>query len=276
MFKLMSTLLLTTLLHATTLMAATDAKTNVTTTNSSPLTVNKVPISQETFADSMRDKLSKGAQDSPQLRKAVLDELVIAEALAQQAIATKLNSNPDIKRAFANAQREILAQAYLIQQYNQHPITDTDVKQEYDRQVALTKEGRNATEYKASQIVVSDEQTALTIINRLNAGEDFASLAKTVSIDPSAQKNGGDLPWSLPDQLIAPLGDTLMGLTKDTFTTTPVKTDLGWHILKLTDSRPFKAPSFEETQPHLKQSLIERRKQEIIQQVMQKTSINTK
>jgi peptidyl-prolyl cis-trans isomerase C len=236
------------------------------------VTVNKVAISQATFADAMRDQLQRGAKDSQQLRSAVMDELIVAEALAQQATKTKLANNPDVKRALANAQRAILAEAYVIQQLKDSPITDAQVRAEYDRQIAMTKEGRNATEYRIAQLVTKDESSAKAAITRLNVGEDFNTVAKATSIDPEVARSGAELPWSLPDQLIPPLGDAVVGLANGAVSE-PIATSVGFHVLKLLDARPFKAPSFEESKQGIRMALVERRKQEIIRGVMEKTEV---
>lgn len=236
------------------------------------VTVNKVAISQATFADAMREQLQRGAKDSDQLRNAVMDELIIAEALAQQASKNKLTNNPDVKRALANAQRSILAEAYLISQLKDNPITDAQVRAEYDRQISMTKEGRNATEYRIAQIVTKDESSAKAALARLNTGEDFNAVAKATSMDPEVARSGPELPWSLPDQLIPPLGDTVVGLTKGSVSE-PVATSVGFHLLKVLDARPFKAPTFDESKQSIRMSLLERRKQEIIRSVIEKADV---
>lgn len=117
------------------LAQAADEKAKPASDSTAMVTVNKVAISQATFADAMRDQLQRGAKDSEQLRSAVMDELIVSEALAQQATKTKVANNPDVKRALANAQRAILAEAYVIQQLKDNPITDAQVRAEYDRQI---------------------------------------------------------------------------------------------------------------------------------------------
>lgn len=236
------------------------------------VTVNKVAISQATFADAMREQLQRGAKDSDQLRNAVMDELIIAEALAQQASKNKLTNNPDVKRALANAQRSILAEAYLISQLKVNPVTDAQVRAEYDRQISMTKEGRNATEYRIAQIVTKDESSAKAALARLNTGEDFNAVAKATSIDPEVARSGPELPWSLPDQLIPPLGDTVVGLAKGSVSE-PIATSVGFHLLKVLDARPFKAPTFDESKQSIRMSLLERRKQEIIRSVIEKADV---
>jgi peptidyl-prolyl cis-trans isomerase C len=255
------------------LALAAEEKTKAVNDATIMVTVNKVGISQATFADGMRDQLQRGAKDSQQLRAAVMDELIIAEALAQQAAKSKVANNSDVKRALANAQRAILAEAYMVQQLNESPISDAQVRSEYDRQIAMTKEGRNSVEYRIAQIVTKDESSAKAVLARINVGEDFTAVAKASSIDPEVALSGAELPWSLPDQLIQPLGDKVVSLAKGEVTSEPVKSSVGFHVLKVLDSRPFKAPSFEESKQNIRMALLERRKQEIIRQVIDKTEV---
>lgn len=259
-------------LFTTGLVQAADEKAKPASDTTAMVTVNKVAISQATFADAMRDQLQRGAKDSEQLRSAVMDQLIVSEALAQQANKTKVSSNADVKRALANAQRAILAEAYLIQQVKDNPITDAQIRAEYDRQIAMTKEGRNSVEYRIAQIVTKDESSAKAALARLNTGEDFTAVAKATSIDPEVARSGAELPWSLPDQLIPPLGDTVVALAKGSVSE-PVATSVGFHLLKVIDSRPFKAPSFDESKQGIRMSLLERRKQEIIRGVMEKAEV---
>lgn len=241
--------------------------------NKSIVTVNKTELSQATYIDALRAQLANGAKDSDALRKTILDDLIVTEALYQEGTKEKLTQDPDVKRAIQNAQRKIIAEAYLIKSLKAKPISDEEAKAEYDRQIALTKDGRNSTEYKASQIVVKDEVSAMTIVKRLKAGEDFIKVAKETSIDTQVNQHGGSLPWSMPDQFIKPLGDVVVNLTKGQTVNVPTQTNLGWHIIKLEDTRPFKAPSFEESKARMVQTLTEKRKQEIIQAVMKNTEV---
>jgi peptidyl-prolyl cis-trans isomerase C len=241
--------------------------------NKSVVTVNKTNISQATYVDMLRSQVANGIKDSPQLRQAALDELVVTEALAQAATKAKLNTDADVKRAIENAQRKILAEAYMIKEMSKHPITEADAKAEYDRQVGMTKVGRNSVEYKISQIVVKDEATAQDVMKRLSAGEDFAVVAKETSIDKESAKADGALSWALPDQFVKPLGDVVVNLTKGQLAKDPIHSPIGWHIVKLDDSRPFKAPSFAQTKERMMQTLSERQKHEIVEAVMKSTDV---
>ena len=237
------------------------------------ITVNKATLSQATYVDALRAQLASGAKDSQQLRQLVLDDLILTEALAQESVKSKLNTEPEIKRAIESAQRKILAEAYMISQLRKSPVTDNDARNEYDRQIGMTKEGRNSVEYKTSQIVVKDEATAKVVLDRLKAGEDFVKVAKETSLDKEVSQHGGALPWSLPDQFIQPLGDVVVNLSKGQLVNAPVQSAMGWHIIKLEDTQAFSAPSFEDSKERMKQTLLERRKQEIIQNVMKKTEV---
>jgi peptidyl-prolyl cis-trans isomerase C len=155
-----------------------------------------------------------------------------------------------------------------------HPITDSEIRAEYERQAAITKDGKNSNEYKISQIVVATETDANDVITKLNGGSNFNQLAKDKSLDKQSAANGGEITnWILPDQLVPPLGDTVVGLTKGKVSVKAVRTNLGWHVVRLDDMRKFKLPTFEESKNIISQSFLNRRKQEAISELMKKVTV---
>jgi peptidyl-prolyl cis-trans isomerase C len=130
-------------------------------------------------------------------------------------------------------------------------------------------------EYKASHILVNEEEQARKIIEQLNQGANFAELAREHSTDSSG-KDGGDLGWFLPQQMVAPFGQAVGQLEKGSYTSEPVKTQFGWHVIKLEDSRQAEPPAFEEVMGRLEQMLQQRQIGEYIQALKDSADISIK
>jgi peptidyl-prolyl cis-trans isomerase C len=216
-------------------------------------TVNGTAIPQARADVLIAEQKAQGAPDSDQLRNAVKEELIRREVLAQEA--RKKGS----KSRATQAQIELARQAVLIRAYLQdfvkaHPVSDADVKAEYDK----IKSQLGDKEYKARHILVEKEEDAKAIIAKLDKGEKFEELAKQ-SKDPGSKDKGGDLGWANPAGFVKPFAEALTKLEKGKYTTTPVKTDFGYHVIKLEDSRALKAPAFDEVKGQLKQRLEQQR-----------------
>ncbi len=117
---------------------------------------------------------------------------------------------------------------------------------EYDRQI----EAMPKTEYKARHILVPTEEAAQTALKQIQGGAKFEDIAKKVSIDGSKEQ-GGDLGWFAPGQMVKPFADAVQGLQKGQMTPAPVKTDFGYHLIQLEDTRPIEVPPFEQVKDRL-------------------------
>ena len=192
----------------------------------------------------------------------------------QDVKKNNLEKRGDNESRIKIANQNILIDLWFAEFMKAHPITDTEIRAEYDRQAAITKEGKNSNEYKISQIILGSESDANDVIAKLNSGSNFNQLAKEKSLDKQSAANGGEIPnWILPDQLVPPLGDTVIGLTKGKVATKAVRSNLGWHIVRQDDMRKFKLPTFEESKNIISQSILNRRKQEAISELMKKATV---
>src|SRR5262249_52472334 len=118
-------------------------------------------------------------------------------------------------------------------------------------------------EYKVRHILVDKEEDAKEIIAQLNKGADFAKLAKDKSKDPGSKDNGGDLDWGPAGRYVKPFADAVMSQPKGQSSQTPVKTDFGYHVIRVDDVRPLKVPAFAE----MKEQFRQRVQQQVIQQM---------
>lgn len=213
-------------------------------------TVNGKTISKLELENSWNDEIVARGLAERVSKTQLLDELIKRELLRQEALTQHLDSTPETAARLANLQRGMLArtagQAFL----QTNPISDDAVKQEYDRQIAASK----ATEFKARHILVKTEAEAKELIKKLQANGKFEELAKK-SIDTGSAGKGGDLGWFDPEQMVKPFAEALIQLENGKFTTTPVQTQYGWHVILREETREKTPPPFEALKAQLRDSL---------------------
>jgi peptidyl-prolyl cis-trans isomerase C len=195
-------------------------------------------------------QLAQGQRDSEDLRKAVKEELIRREVLAQEAQKKGIDKKPEVQGQLDLARQGVLVGAYLSDYVRNHPVTDEAIKKEYEN----IKKALGDKEYKARHVLVENEASALAIIEKLGKGEKFEDLAKQ-SKDPGSKDRGGDLGWSNPASYVKPFAEALVKLEKGKYTAAPVKSDFGWHVILLDDTRELKAPVLDEVKPQLMQRL---------------------
>ena len=210
--------------------------------------VNGASVSQSLADVFMAEQKAKGAADSPELRNAVREELIRREILFQEAKKAGLDKKPDIAAQAEAAKQAILIRSYVQDFIKKNPIADAQLLAEYEKVKAQV----GGTEYKAQHILVKEEAEAQTVIDNLKKGAKFEELAKQ-SIDPGSKDNGGDLGWAASSNYVKPFADALAALEKGKYTDKPVKSDFGYHVIMLEDTRPTSFPPFEEVQPRLLQ-----------------------
>ncbi|KAA3655154.1 MAG: peptidylprolyl isomerase [Proteobacteria bacterium] len=214
-------------------------------------TVNGTAIPQGHADALITEQTAKGTPDNDQLRGAVREELVRREILFQAAQKEGLDKTPDVATQIELARKAVVIRAYLQNFVAKNPVTDADVRKAYDE----IKGRLGDTEYHARHILVDDEAEALAIVAKLNKGEKFDDLAKAHSKDPGSKDKGGDLGWNAPSTFVQPFSDAMVKLEKGKMTPAPIKTQFGYHIIKLDDTRKMAAPDFDQVSPQLKQRL---------------------
>lgn len=240
-----------TLIAAVVMLAACGGQQNSADTSTVLATVNGVPVTNDMFRAYVR---SLAGGQEPQLdaqrRQLVLNRLVDMEVLAQAAQKSGLEKQATVAADLKIQRTGLLAQQ-LVQQYlTQHPVTEDQIKSEY---AARTK-AMPGTEYRARHILVASEQQAKDIINQLNHGANFAALAKKYSTDASG-KQGGELGWFSPDQMVPAFSTAVAKLKKGEYTREPVHTQYGWHVIQLEDTRSMPPPSLDSVRDQLTNSL---------------------
>lgn len=201
-----------------------------------------------------KDKLPKQAQGLPEetifpiLQNQIVDIMLIEKAAA----ASGLDKDPKVQDAIQKMTQQLIDQAYLAKQI-EAAVTDAAVKAKYEE---IIKNFPNEKEIKVRHILVKDEATAKAIIKALKSGSDFNKLAKEKSIDGTA-KDGGDLGYIRSSEVVKEFSDVAFALAVGSYTQEPVKTEFGWHIIKVEEKRDAKPPTFDEAKEELKALMAE-------------------
>lgn len=230
--------------------------------------VNGKPVPSSRADVMVKQMVAQGQQDTPELRTMIKDELITREILIQEADKLGLGTNSDVKSQIEIARQSILIRALVSDYLKKNPVKDADIKAEYDRFKAQASD----KEYHARHILVEKEDEAKAIITKLKAGAKFEDLAKQ-SKDPGSAGNGGDLDWASPAAFVKPFSDAMTSLQKGQLLETPVKTQFGYHVIKLDDVRPAKIPTLDEVKPQIAEGLQQKKLQAFQQELRAKAKI---
>lgn len=231
-------------------------------------TVNGTPITDavlDLYAGQMQNHRTGQAMD----RNTILDEVINLELASQSGAKEGLADDLQIQLQIEQQRRAVIATSAIQNYLQSHPITDEEMQKLYDEQVP------KGSEYKARHILVDEEDQAKQLIAELDKGGDFSELAKEHSTGPSG-KNGGELGWFSPKQMVAPFSEAVAKLEKGSYTKEPVKTQFGWHVIVLDDVRESTPPAFEQVKPQLQSFLQKQRVQQYISGLRQGAQIDIK
>jgi peptidyl-prolyl cis-trans isomerase C len=233
-------------------------------------TVNGTPISQRTVDLLAKQGASAGHPDTPEARRAIIDQLALQTVIAEEAIKQGLDKTPEVTEQVAALKQAVLASAYVQGFINNNPVSEDRLKAEYER-IKATVTG---TEYKARHILVEKEAEAKDIIAKLKVDPGaFEKLAKERSLDAGSKAQGGELGWFDLSAIAPEFGAATSKLEKGKFTETPVQTQFGYHVILLEDSKPIEAPPLEEVKPRLSQQLQQQDWEKQLEALKAKTKI---
>jgi peptidyl-prolyl cis-trans isomerase C len=184
----------------------------------------------------------------------VREELINREIMMQEANRMGLAKLPDIATQLDFARQNVLVRAYVQEHFKKNPITDAEIQGEYDR----IKKELGSTEFRARHILVKGEDEAKAIIAKLKGGAKFEELAKQ-SEDPGSKEKGGDLDWATAATFVPEFSKAMSSLKKGETVEAPVKTQFGFHVIRLDDIRDAKVPSLDEAKPQISQQLQRQR-----------------
>lgn len=218
--------------------------------------VNGKYIAKSTL-EQLESEISQRSQGQTFPKEKLIEELIQRELLVQEGLKKQLDKSPEVLARIEDVKRSLVSQAALQDYLKTNPVTDADIKAEYDTKVAA----ENGTEFKARHILVKTEAEAKKIIAELDKGADFAKLANKNSLDAKESQNGGDLGWFVASQMVAPFSEAVAKLEKGKYTKEPVQTQFGWHIILREDSRALTPPPLEavkeQLQPYLQRQKVQ-------------------
>jgi peptidyl-prolyl cis-trans isomerase C len=192
-----------------------------------------------------------GRPVTPEMQGQMREEIIAREIFTQEAQARGLDATEDYKNQLDLTRQSILIRELFADFQKKNPVTDEETKAEYDK-FASANAGK---EYRARHILVEKEDQAKALIAQLKKGAKFEDLAKKNSKDPGSGANGGDLDWANASSYVKEFSDALVALSKGKMTDTPVKTQFGYHIIRLEDQREAQLPRYEDVKPQIAQQL---------------------
>ncbi len=230
--------------------------------------VNGVSIPQARIDLRVKAVTAQGQPDNPELRKAIREDMINVEVMSQEAVKLGLSKNEEVVQQMELARQSVLAGAFVQDYAKSHPISEDQLKQEYDKLKA--KLGNK--EYNARHILVETEAEAKDIIAQLGKKGKFEKLAEK-SKDTGSAAQGGSLGWAVPGNFVPEFANAMLNLKKGEYTREPVQSQFGWHVIKLDDTRDLKAPPFEEVKPQLQQRLQQQSIKKVIDELRAKAKI---
>lgn len=235
--------LMTAVALATTLAAPAFAQ-NVAIVNGKP-----VPLAQMNAFVQQLEKSGRTVDDA--LREQIREHLIVREIFAQEAERRGLKTSPDYRNQVEISNKEILIRELFADFERKNPVTDAEVKAEYDSFVAAN----DAQEFRSRHILVETEAQAKALIASIQKGAKFEDVAKKESKDPGSGANGGDLDWATASTFVPEFSQAMIQLGKGQMTDTPVRSQFGWHIIRVDDIRKAELPSMADLKPQIEQKI---------------------
>jgi peptidyl-prolyl cis-trans isomerase C len=226
------------------LLASPVLAQNLAVVNGKPVPISRVKALQQQVEAS-------GRPVTPEVLDQIKQELIAREVFMQEARKRGLDASEDYKTQLELARQTILIRQLFADFQKKNPVTDADIKAEYDK---FAKEN-GGKEYRARHILVETEADAKALIADIKKGGNFEELAKKASKDPGSGANGGDLDWAAAGSYVPEFSGAMVKLDKGQMTDTPVKTQFGFHIIRVDDVRDAQLPKLEEVRPQIAQQL---------------------
>ena len=217
--------------------------------------VNGKPVPSARVEALTQQVAAQGRPVTPEMQAQIKDEVINREVLMQEAQKRGIDASDDYKVQLELARQAIMIRALFADFQKKNPVTDAEVKAEYDKFAAAN----GGKEYRARHILLEKEDDAVKMIAAIKKGSKFDDLAKKNSKDPGSGANGGDLDWANPTSYVKEFSEAMLKLEKGKMTDTPVKSQFGYHIIRLDDTRQAQLPPMEQVKPQITQQLAQQR-----------------
>ncbi|RQO57422.1 peptidylprolyl isomerase [Paucibacter sp. KBW04] len=235
--------------------------------------VNGKPV-PKARVEQLINQVVKGGQQArtPELEAQVKDEVVLREIFMQEAEKRGIPASSDYKLQMEMARQSLLIRELFADYAKKNPVSDAEAKAEYDK----FKAQNSGQEFRARHILVEKEEDAIALIKQINGGAKFEDLAKANSKDPGSAVNGGDLDWANGNSYVPEFTKALAALKKGEMTQNPVKSQFGYHIIKLEDSREAQFPAFDDVKAQIVQRLNQQKVGAFQQELREKAKTDYK
>ncbi len=235
--------LLTAVALATTLALPAMAQ-NVAIINGKPVPSSRI--------DALAKQLERsGRPVDASVREQLKEEVILREIFVQEAEKRGIKTQPEYRAQVELATQTILIRELFNDFQRRNPVTDAEIKAEYNKFTAAN----GGQEFRSRHILVESEADAKAIIAQIKGGASFEQLARTRSLDSGSGQAGGDLDWAGANVFVPEFSEAMIKLGKGQMTDAPVKSQFGWHIIRVDDIRQAALPSVDELRPQIEQTL---------------------
>lgn len=233
-------------------------------------TVNDQTVSVAEQKELMKVLADRGVKDQKQQLEAARSILAQEKLIEEAAKKANIAQDPAVKALIAERKTEIYSAELVRKNAAAHPLTDADLKKTYEE----VKKQYDPNEIKVRHILVKTEQEAKDIIKSLNAGGDFAAIAKEKSLDQGTAAQGGEIPFTNIRRIAIPgFAETAMALNKGSLLPVPFHSALGYHVIQLQDKREVPLPSFDALKPQIQNLAAQRQAQQYMADLMRNAKI---
>jgi peptidyl-prolyl cis-trans isomerase C len=230
--------------------------------------VNGKPVPSARLKALEQQVARSGRPIDDNVRQQLREEAILREIFVQEAERRGLRASPEVKAQLELATQTILIRELFADQQRRHPVTEAELRAEYDRIAQAMGQ-----EYRARHILVESKEAAEAVLAELAKGAKFEDLAAKRSKDPGSAKRGGDLDWAAPDAFVPEFGQAMAKLGKGETTREPVQTQFGWHIIRVDDVRAAQVPPFEDVKPQIEQQLQQQKLAQFQEELRKKAKI---
>ena len=219
-------------------------------------TVNGKSISQFQLDELVRSSPIPEQANTPEGLRALMEELISRELVAQDAVKKKLDKPAQAQFQLQQARQPVLIDLAVTEYFRKNPIDESALQAEYRRQIDALKAMGSVQQYQLRLFVPPTGAQAREAIRDINQGQSMEDLVRQSSTDPSRAK-GGLLDWLLPNQMLPMIANVVVNVSKGKLAAAPIQTPGGWNVLRVEDVRNFVPPKFEEATDLLCARLIQ-------------------